>query len=235
MASASIPTERRCKPFQSRISYDLFTFIRSHAFYYIFSAFYVAELFASFIASVTTDISPWIPCGLAMGSVILCLILLAVMPDPRKSPHISYSSVSPEPGAADHAKVSDIDPKTTSNYQSIDGLISALSNRNTLFVIPVFLVGIFRYSTLNVLIQYASVRFGLKISTGAIFYTETAAINILLFLFLVPQLTTYIRLEYNIRPEIIDLVLVRTSVVLLALGCLAIGLAQSSVILPIGL
>ncbi|TVY56613.1 Efflux pump ustT, partial [Lachnellula cervina] len=43
---------------------------RSHGFYYIFSAFYVAELIASFVASVTTDISPWIPCSLAMGSVI---------------------------------------------------------------------------------------------------------------------------------------------------------------------
>jgi hypothetical protein len=207
---------------------------RSHAFYYIFSAFYVAELVASFIASVTTDISPWIPCGLAIGSVILCLMLLAVMPDPRKS-HSSYSVVSPDPGAEENTDSSNPYPKTPSKSHSVNGLISALSNRNTLLVIPVFLVGIFRYTTLNVLIQYASVRFGLKISTGATFYTETAVVNIGLFLFLVPQLTTYIRLEYNIRPELIDLVLVRTSVVLLALGCLSIGLAQSSVFLPIGL
>jgi hypothetical protein len=210
-------------------------FFRSHAFYYIFSAFYVAELIASSIASATTDISPWIPCGLAMGSVILCLALLAGMPNPRKSPHNSHSTISPEIEAEEYPEVSNPSAKTPSKHQSIDSLISALSNRNTLLVIPVFLVGIFRYTTLNVLIQYASVRFGLKISTGATFYTETAIVNICLFLFLVPQLTTYIRLEYNIRPEIIDLVLVRTSVVLLALGCLAIGLAQSSVFLPVGM
>jgi hypothetical protein len=127
------------------------------------------------------------------------------------------------------------DQKTLSNSQFVNGLVSALSNRNTLLVIPVFLVGIFRYAMLNILIQYASVRFGLKISTGATFYTETALINIILFLFLVPRLTTYIRLEYNVKPETIDLVLVRTSVVLLALGSLAIGLAQSSVFLPAGI
>lgn len=126
------------------------------------------------------------------------------------------------------------DQKAHSTSQFVDGLISALSNQNTLLVIPVFLVGIFRYAMLNILIQYASIRFALKISTGAIFYTETALINIILFLFLVPRLTTHIRLKYNVRPETIDLALVRTSVVLLTLGCLAIGLARSSVFLPAG-
>jgi len=221
-------------PFSSRDT-RLIRLLRSHAFYYIFSAFYVAELVASFIATITTDISPWIPCGLAMGSVILCLVLLAVTPDPRKPPHSSISAIPPEPRPEGHTEVSDIDPKTPPKHQSVNGLMSALLNRNMLLVIPVFFVGIFRYTTLNVLIQYASIRFGLKISTGATFYTETAILNIALFLFLVPQLTTYFRQEYDIRPEIIDLVLVRTSVVLLALGCLTIGLAQSSAFLPIGM
>ena len=207
---------------------------RSHAFYYIFSAFYVAELVASFMASVTIDISPWIPCGLAMGSVITCLGILAVMPDPRRFSDNPYSAIPPEPLTGDDVDSLNTDMKAPSKSQFVNGVSSALSNRNTLLVIPVFLVGIFRYAMLNILVQYASVRFGLKISTGATFYTETAFINIVLFLFLVPRLTTYIRLRYNIRPEIIDLTLVRTSVVLLALGCLAIGLAQSSAVLPIG-
>ncbi|KAH7411428.1 hypothetical protein BKA64DRAFT_569797, partial [Cadophora sp. MPI-SDFR-AT-0126] len=114
------------------------------------------------------------------------------------------------------------------------GLVSALSNRNIRLTIPVFLVGIFRYAMLNILIQYASVRFGLKISSGAIFYTETAIVNIFLFLFLVPQLTAYIRSKYNVRPVVLDLVLVRTSVTLMCIGCLAIGFVQSSSLLPIG-
>ncbi|PMD16503.1 MFS general substrate transporter [Hyaloscypha hepaticicola] len=217
MASESIPQERR-----------------SHAFYYIFSAFYVAELVASFTASVTTDISPWIPCGLAMGSVITCLGLLAVMPEPGRSSDNPHSAIPPETPTGDEISSLNTDMKAPSKSQFVNGVTSALSNRNTLLVIPVFLVGIFRYAMLNILIQYASVRFGLKISTGATFYTETAFINIVLFLFLIPRLTTYIRLTYNIKPEIIDLTLVRTSVVLLALGCLAIGLAQSSASLPIG-
>ncbi|KAE8447153.1 hypothetical protein EG329_010984 [Mollisiaceae sp. DMI_Dod_QoI] len=198
LAAESIPADRR-----------------SHAFYYIFSAFYVAELIGSFIASITIDISPWIPCGLAMASLLICLLLLALMPNTRKSS-------------------SDDAGDQSSKSSGISNILSTLSNRNVILVIPVFLVGIFRYTTLNVLIQYASVRFKLKISTGATFYTETAIVNIILFLFLVPQLSAYIRKEYEVRPQIIDLFLVRTSVTLMCIGCLAIGFTQSSLLLPIG-
>ncbi|TVY23472.1 Efflux pump [Lachnellula hyalina] len=199
---------------------------RSHGFYYIFSAFYVAELIASFVASVTTDISPWIPCSLAMGSIILCLILLAVMPDPRGSKN---HSESPESHIAeDYTSRTITKPTTTSR------LLTLLSNPNILFTVPVFLVGILRYTTLNVLIQYANIRFHLPLSTGATFYTETAGINILLFLFLIPALTSHIRTNYAVRPQTIDLFLVRTSVCLMSMGSLAIGLAPTTSLLPLG-
>ncbi len=150
-----------------------------------------------------------------MASLLICLLLLALMPNTRKSS-------------------SDDAGDQSSKSSGISNILSTLSNRNVILVIPVFLVGIFRYTTLNVLIQYASVRFKLKISTGATFYTETAIVNIILFLFLVPQLSAYIRKEYEVRPQIIDLFLVRTSVTLMCIGCLAIGFTQSSLLLPIG-
>lgn len=170
-----------------------------------------------------------------MGSVILCLVLLAVLPNPRGSRHSSYSILPESLAGEDSPTSQNIDRKTSSKSLSVNGIMSALSNRNTLLVVPVFLMGIFRYATLNMLIQYASVRFGLKISTGATFYTETAVVNIFLFLLIVPRITTHIRLMYNISPERIDLVLVRTSVVLLATGCLVIGLAQTIAFLPVGM
>ncbi|KAH8795063.1 hypothetical protein F5882DRAFT_41013 [Hyaloscypha sp. PMI_1271] len=179
-------------------------------------------------------ISPWIPCGLSMASVFLCLTLLAIGPDPRKSPDSSFSANPPQSIPEENISLSDQDPKTLPKSELVSGIFSALSDRNTMLLVPVFLMNIFRYAMLNLLIQYASVRFGLKISTGATFYTETALINIILFLFLVPRLTAYIRLAYNVRPETIDLVLVRTNAALLALGCLAIGLSQNSTFLPIG-
>ncbi|KAF8861648.1 MFS general substrate transporter [Acephala macrosclerotiorum] len=198
LAAESIPSDRR-----------------SHAFYYIFSAFYVAELIGSFVASVTIEISPWIPCGLALVSLLACFTLLAIMPSTGRSTLDSGVGESPK-------------------SSGVREILSTLSNRNVLLVVPVFLVGIFRYTTLNILIQYASVRFGLRISTGATFYTETAVVNIFLFLFLIPQLSARIRKERHVRPQVIDLFLVRMSVTLMCVGCLAIGLAQTGLLLPVG-
>lgn len=191
-------------------------------------------MIASYVASVTVDISPWISCGLAMASVLLCLLLLAVMPDTSKSKHqLSHRAESSE--ADNDINEEDQTSKAPSPLTSISILHSALSNRNILLATPLFFVGIFKYTTLNVLIQYASVRFGLRVSTGATFYTETAVVNILLFLFFIPQVTTYIRKQYKVRPQVIDLFLVRTNVSLACIGALSIGLAQSGRILPIGM
>jgi hypothetical protein len=202
-------------------------FDRSHAFYYIFSAFYVAELLGSFIASATIEISPWIPCGLAFASVIVCLLLLQFMPDLRK----------PENGLPSRKPIDEPEIENSiglKKHGAVDGLVSALSDRNVLLIIPVFLVGIFRYTTLNILIQYASIQFGVKISTGATFYTETAVVNIVLFLFLIPRTTSHIRMKCETSAQVIDLFLVRCSVFIMSLGCICIGLAPSSKILPIG-
>lgn len=176
---------------------------------------------ASFVASLTTDISPWIPCTLSMASAILCLALLAIMPNSKTPDEDSILPHSPQ-------------PENTSKTSALTRLLETFSNPNTIFAIPVFLVGILRYATLSMLIQYAHVRFQLKISTGATFYTETAIVNIFLFLFLIPQVTAYIRERYKIRPQVIDLFLVRMSVSLMCIGALAIGLASSSKLLPLG-
>lgn len=202
---------------------------RSHAFYYIFSAFYVAELVASYLASKTIDITPWIPFGMAFGSVIIGLLLLWIMPSPKKHDQklpISSESITAEDETSsgdDHVKIS-----------LVTDIRNSLTHRNVIFAIPVFLVGTLRYTTLNVLIQYSWVRFKFPISKGAAYYTETAVVNIFLFLFFIPRMTAYIRVKYNIRPQVIDLFLVRTSVTLLFLGSLSIGLAPSSRLIPIG-
>jgi hypothetical protein len=163
-----------------------------------------------------------------MGSVIFCLLLLWLLPSPVLNTEIG-STRPPEAPAVDAASRSGVE-----NSDAISTLFTALSNTNVLLTIPAFLVGIFRYTTLNVLIQYASVRFGISIATGAMFYTETALVNIFLFLFAVPTLTIYVRKRYGVQPQRIDLFLVRSSVLLMCCGSLGIGLAWSGVLLPPG-
>jgi MFS family permease len=109
-----------------------------------------------------------------------------------------------------------------------------LLKKTVLLTLPVFLTGSLRYTILNILIQYSSNRFNLKISAGALFYTETAVVNMFLFLLLVPTFTGYLRKRYDVRPQNLDLFMCRTGVVLLALGSLFMGLSPSRRVLPMG-
>ncbi|KAB8298178.1 hypothetical protein EYC80_001924 [Monilinia laxa] len=199
---------------------------RSYAFYYIFSAFCIAELVGSYIASITIDISPWIACGMAMGSLILALVLLwmvplsqATLPQPESPSHPAPSSSTPFSHSQDDVPILKPTILTT--------VCQALTQSNALLCIPIFLVGTLRYTTLSILIQYFSVHFGQKISQGATFYAETAIINIILFNFLIPRATAYLQSKHNAKPEKIDLALVRISLGSLLLGSLAIGLSPS--------
>jgi hypothetical protein len=176
---------------------------------------------------MTTSISPWIPCSLALGSVILCLILLVFIADPRKLPHTPHHISSPEPESSETLQLS-------AKSSTVTTLFSAISNPKILLTIPVFLIGIYRYTILNILIPYASIRFHTFIYSGALYYTETAIVNIILFLFLIPNVTSHVRGKYNIRPEAIDLFLVRMSTSLMSVGALFIGLAPSAHLIPIG-
>ncbi|KAL2061950.1 hypothetical protein VTL71DRAFT_7328 [Oculimacula yallundae] len=212
-------------------SFVLIIEIRSRAYYYIFSAFYVAELVASFLVTMTAEISPWIPCGLAFGSLVVCMILLASMPNSRKQKSGSDHAV-PE-GASLINLVADQDSQTSTKVEPTD-LISLFSNTNILLSIPVFIVGTLRYTTLNVLIQYASIRFGWKISDGAAFYSETAIVNIILYSLLVPRLVLVVRAKFNIRPQVMDMVLMRTCVCLMAAGALILGFAPFDKMLYLG-
>lgn len=166
---------------------------------------------------------------MAMGSVLLCLLLLWLMPRPKldSMTNLTRPLEIPDETASSSG--------TSNNNRSVDSLIGALSNTKVLLTIPVFLVGIFRYTTLNVLIQYASIRFSLNISTGAMFYTETALVNIFLFLFIIPRITADIRKRYNVQPQKIDLFLARSSVLLMCCGSLGIGIAWSRTLLPAGM
>lgn len=149
------------------------------------------------------------------------------------SEHPSYSPIPADSSPADTEDITSVGIETRSQYRPPDGLRNTLLQKNMLLVLPAFLTGSLRYAILNLLVQYASNRFKSRISEGAYFYTETATVNILLFLILVPTITSHIRKKYGIRQDTIDLYTVEISLLLLAVGSFLIGLAPSTTVLQI--
>jgi len=92
---------------------------------------------------------------------------------------------------------------------------------------PAFLMGLLRSTTLNVLLQYIAIRFDWKLSQAVVLVSEVAAVNLLLFLLVVPHSLTHIRKYYQTPPRAIDLGVFRISISLLGFGALLIGLVPN--------
>lgn len=202
--------------------------IRSRTFYYIYSSYLITQLLGPWLASVTMDISLWIPMLLSIAFLLLTFPLLAIMPETHKV-NVDSSTVD----ILYHSIAQSSDDTDSEPNIGMSGQISNMSrsmkytllNRNMILAVPVFLVGLLRPTTLNVLLQYTSVRFGWKLSQAVVLVSEVAAVNLVLFLLVLPQSLAYIRKHRHTPPQVIDLTVVRISISLLSIGALLLGLA----------
>lgn len=170
--------------------------------------------------------------------MVVCLCLLGFVSTPtqtrdsiRTPEEEAFLKPTPSPTDSSQAPQHHFNAYSKS---SVTTLLTYLQNPLIILLTPTFLVSVFRYTSLAILIQYASVRFGLEISTGALFYTETAVANIILFLFVLPRVIEWLKIKRNWKEEEVDLWMVRGSLTFLCVGALGIGIAPSSFILPIG-
>jgi hypothetical protein len=108
-----------------------------------------------------------------------------------------------------------------------DDLLALFRQRNLLLTVPIFVVGVFRTATLNVLLQYTSIRFDWTLARAALFISEVAAVNVVIFLLFLPRLIAWLQNKKRILPQVIDLWVLRCSLFLLLLGAILIGIAPN--------
>ncbi|MDI1485904.1 MAG: hypothetical protein OHK93_004093, partial [Ramalina farinacea] len=206
------------------------TAFRSGTFYYVYSAYLVTELVAPWLSSATMEISLYIPFLLSIAFLLLCLPVIALLPDTRCASNDQdqrYAQTVNDAWAENASSTSDIAQVQRSQPKSSRGLLEDFKTKVMLLAVPVFLVGQLRPSTLNVLIQYTSNKFKWKLSAAVTLVSEVAAVNLILFLLVLPQLIRFLQGRYHFQPQVIDLAVVRTSMLLLSVGALFLGLAPS--------
>ena len=213
------------------------TGFRSRTFYYLYSAYLVTELVAPWLSSATMEISLYIPFLISISFLLLCLPIIALLPDtrtadPDEDQH--YDQTITDERVENASSASEIPHVHQKLKNSSRGLLDDFRTRNMLLTVPVFFVGLLRPSTLNVLIQYTSNNFKWKLSAAVILVSEVAAVNLILFLFVLPQLIRLLQRNYHLHPQVIDLAVVRVSMLLLSLGALLLGLAPNVPTLIVG-
>lgn len=206
---------------------------RSKLFYLMYCVYLGTELIGPLIAAATTDISPYIPIGLTLACIITAVGILQLITE--RIPRLEKNIISRQEPQSSSTGVDDDNspPQTQSTTaepvsEGRDDLAMLLKKKNILLILAAFLTPYVRPATMFVLQQYASVRFDWKISRTSLLTSEAAVVNIILYLFIIPQLTSIVRMRFNVTQQTIDMNVVRISFVLLTIGALLVGLATTS-------
>ena len=186
---------------------------------------------APWLASILMDLSIMISFLLSILFLLLCLPIVAMIPDTRiqnscnRSTDIAPTTNRSLDSSQDTYMTSITSYTAPSNSESLRDIFRS---RNMARAMPVFLAGLLRPSTLNVLIQYTSKCFDWKLSKASLLVSEVAAVNLVLFLVIVPQGTKIVRAKYHFDQQVLDLAIVRSSMLFLAVGALLLGLAPNT-------
>lgn len=177
--------------------------------------------------------------------MLFCIPILLAMPETCNSKtyssnaslHSHESCRQPEVSNDEDLTASFVPPSSEPNFQTglenEETLASLLWKRSFFLALTILLIGTLQPASLSVLLQYASARFGLRISEAAMLLSEVAIVNIVLFLFVLPHVIAFVTSRWHIRSQVIDWIIVQFSLLILALGALLIGSAPSiQVLLP---
>ena len=145
------------------LSPDYIAHFRSRVFYYLYSVYLFTELVAPSVASVTMDNNLMLPFLIGIIALLLCFPVLYVMPETLKS---SDPTTQVKPAELDESTyLRESYSETAVDQPMENGPWWIFRCRNTLLVVPIFFVTTFRATTLSVLLQYTTVRFGWKLSS----------------------------------------------------------------------
>jgi hypothetical protein len=207
---------------------------RSQYFYYLYSTYLVCELLAPAIASLTISKNVFIPFGIGITIIMMCIPVLILMPETHQGGNESASNLhSTQDNEVTATTVRGIvfQSECQDSLKPKTSLLAIFRQGRMLLAFLILYISAWRPGTVSVLLQYTTVRFGWQISQTAMLISEIAIVNIVLFLIILPQLIAWISSRWRIQPQVIDWSIVITSLLLLALGSLLIGVAPSTSIL----
>ncbi|KAH6860351.1 major facilitator superfamily domain-containing protein [Alternaria alternata] len=183
---------------------------RSKSFYRVFTASLITDMVSPTIAFATLRHSLWLPYLVCSISLLCTFPVLLWMPETQPS---TKESASLENG--------EVDSKWLSAY------IRILQDwRISIALVTVFLAQ-FRQNTLEILLPYASVRFDMELGKTATLLSVVSAVNIVVFLVLLPMVTNYLQERRRVTSHRVNIWVARTSSATLAIGAAILATAPN--------
>jgi hypothetical protein len=140
---------------------------------------------------------------------------------------VSTWSSSNSPPPKDRSSLRDLISRSSSQVKSeIHDYIKLFrSSKNITLCLLIFLVTSLSDNNLNVLLQYASKRYGWTISQAAYLFSVKAGVNVILYTLIMPLGLQKLKYSWGFSSVYANLWAEKSSILLLCLGSLAIGLS----------
>ncbi|EFQ99582.1 hypothetical protein MGYG_02594 [Nannizzia gypsea CBS 118893] len=216
---------------------------RAQAFLYLASALLITEMLAPVLASVLMqNWSVYAPLGLGLVFELIGGAVLFIIPETlkriqeREDPELNEASDD----ASDAGRgISSFWPVVKTGIKHVIAPFILVwrtikANRNILVVATSFLVTSLGRNMLEFLIQYTSKRFGWTLAEANYLISFRAAVNLVLFLVILPVLTRFLT-NRGMQPTQMDLWIARVSSIFSIIGSLMMGLSPSPGLLILSL
>ncbi|WEW59684.1 hypothetical protein PRK78_005163 [Emydomyces testavorans] len=177
---------------------------------------------------------PWLPFLLGMLVITMSCPFLFVLPETiQLRPPQSKTRQSMD--TEDSAVVDDLwlgqtpslsQPRKLLN-QAWESSKFIFQSRAVVLILSTFFLSVIGRKQLDILLLYVSTRYSIPISQAAFSLSVSAGGNIFLLLILLPLSSRYLTKTLHFSPSAKDLYLSKISVVLLTIGCFALGLSPT--------
>ncbi|KAF2476025.1 MFS general substrate transporter [Lindgomyces ingoldianus] len=198
---------------------------RSQIMYYTYSLYLLAELVGPAIASFSISTSLWLSFLLGITLLLMCLASTFFIPETRPRTERRHPEDPPSSSRDAYGERRQSQHWERSSGIQIRNSRALMRHRNVLLAAPIFVVGQFRLATLNLLLQYATVKFRWTFSSAALLISEIAAVNLIILGPVLSWVPSILQHRYGWRTRTIDLWILRGSLGFLSIGAFMIGIA----------
>ncbi|OAX81826.1 hypothetical protein ACJ72_03829 [Emergomyces africanus] len=190
---------------------------RSNTFYRVFSAVLITDLIGPPIAYGTLRHSLWLP-------YIVCALCLSLT-----YPVLFYMPETLQKSAQYPESTSPLEIAGVKKY------IKFLADWRIFIGVTTVFLAQFRNNTIEILLPYTSVRFGLELGKAATLLSVVSAVNIVVFLVLLPAVSAVLEKRAGWSITYINICVARVSSALLALGAAILAAAPNVGIVVVAL
>ncbi|KAK6599607.1 MFS multidrug transporter [Botrytis cinerea] len=210
---------------------------RTHIFFLAAAADLVAQLIAPSLAAVLMAKSPWIPILLGISFVTLGSLLILFVPETLHMQHQRTSASHVALATSDDGVPHNCNTKTSlfatmkhefsNTLRILRSSFSILNSAPLLLLLLTFIVNPLTSQSVDISLRYISNRFHFPLRLSSFLWSLRAAVQIILFLLILPFLSKIMIIRFNIPSSKKDLHLARTSILIFTLGSLLIAIAPT--------